>query len=977
MTKQHAAITDWARVKAILFEALAAPEAERHQRAEDLCADFPHLLAEVLDLLALDEDASLVIDKPAAVESDLTLDPERASFRDPKRIGRFEILEKLGQGGMGSVYLARSGAAETPAKVAIKIIRSGFASERIGNRFQQERDILANLKHPGICRLLEGGTDRHGAPYFVMEYIEGQPIHHYCDLFRMSIADRLRLLVEVCEAVDFAHRNLIVHRDLKPCNILVTSNGQPKLLDFGIAKLLMDMPDRPGGPLTATHMRPMTPAYAAPEQVLGHPVTTALDIYALGLLLYELLSGRQAQPLKSCRHSDLIRVVVKRNPPPFNQVLLPKDDPDRRENLTAIAEKRGTTLHQLRRTLQGDLEAITAKALRKEPDRRYPSAQALAEDIRRYLKGLPVQARQGRRLYVLQKWIQRHKRALAATTLLSFVLTTIGYVNWIEARRREETARRTREMTQFTVGLMVLASPEDRPAGIRQSEVPLLDMAERQLSEMKAVLPHQRSRLLRALGKVYQNRGMEERAPALLREALTLELSHEPIDDREVLETRLLLLQHYMGVGSFDEGFAQVDEIEAILDRATDLDTPMRATTLASLLEYRVNAMGFWAGDEKALAPLYTKLAAIFENEHDKTSDFYISFLKAATRYRMMESKFQDAVVLSEEAMARAEAFYGPEHAVTAEIQADHAILMVRMFQTLQARTHFETSLPVLERHLGKNHPKLGFFYSYRAVVDYNQNRTEAAEAGLADAMRILERTNLKTRLHLLSSLYYLLFSVQNSGNTEASKPLLTKALETLGEDTPHLACASGFHLLYATYLMERGEFEEAEHHYRKALAYRREALGENHFLTAYAYLGMGAWHGIQGAYDASEPYLEQGISIATPLGDKGFQVKSTGLAYLAQMHRRRGRHDEAIQIIDRLTPELDAFWGRNGRYAVGNRLLLASILLDVERFDDAQSVLEEAKGRITEASNLPAGMLLQMENMEKILAEHLAETDP
>jgi non-specific serine/threonine protein kinase/serine/threonine-protein kinase len=399
----------WARVKTILGEALDLAPAQRPAYLETACAGDGVLRTEVESLLTAGSEEWGFFDTPPEVrlpEPDALLPPSRVG----ERIGAYELVSELGRGGMGMVYLARRADDQFQKKVAIKLIRPGMASELSLGRFRSERQISASLEHPHIARLLDGGTTPNGEPYFVLEYVEGEPLIEYCDRRRLPIDARLRLFGEVCAAVQYAHQNLVVHRDIKPSNVLVTADGVPKLLDFGIAKLLN--PD--GAPVpadeTGTLFRMLTPDYASPEQIRGERITTASDIYALGVVLYELLAGRKPYHVTGSEPGELMRVVCDRDP----------------EKPSVAAKSR---------ELEGDLDAIVLKAMRKEPERRYASVGELSADLKRHQTGVPVLARRGTFSYRAGKFARRHRVILAAAALVAIALAGGVVATLREAQR--------------------------------------------------------------------------------------------------------------------------------------------------------------------------------------------------------------------------------------------------------------------------------------------------------------------------------------------------------------------------------------------------------------------------------------------------------------------------------------------------------------------------------------------------------------
>lgn len=409
----------WQRLKGLFTGALALPPDERASFLAGACANEEALRIEAEALLASHEKAGGFIEPPAAE-------------RPRGRIGPYEIVRELGHGGMGTVVLAVRADDAYRREVAIKVIRRGMDTEDIVRRFRTERQILAGLADPNVAALLDGGTTADGLPYFVMEYVEGEPIDVFCDARRLGVTGRLELFRAVCSAVQYAHRNLVIHRDIKPGNILVTPAGVPKLLDFGLAKILD--PSSQGAGATVTQLRILTPAFASPEQVLGGTITTATDVYSLGVLLYVLLSGCRPYGSETTSAEELARAVCETEPPRPSAVAA-------REPSSAAA--RGTSSERLRRSLAGDLDTIILKALRKEPERRYTSVEQLSEDLRRHLSGRPVSARSDSLWYRAGKFLGRHGLGTAAAAAVA-VLLLVGV--WEINRQRVRAERRFNEV---------------------------------------------------------------------------------------------------------------------------------------------------------------------------------------------------------------------------------------------------------------------------------------------------------------------------------------------------------------------------------------------------------------------------------------------------------------------------------------------------------------------------------------------------
>ncbi|HVS20365.1 MAG TPA: protein kinase [Pyrinomonadaceae bacterium] len=435
----------------------AAVELTPHDREAFLianCASDDELRREVSALLTAHESAGDFIQQPALVDVGLVANDGQANSNaavSGQQIGSYQILRELGRGGMGAVYLAARVDHSFDKQVALKLIKRGMDSDAIIKRFVMERQILANLDHPNIARLIDGGTTEDGLPYFVLEYIGGTTITRYCDQHKLNTMERLKLFRQVCAAVQFAHQNLIVHRDLKPSNIIVTEDGTPKLLDFGIAKLL-NADWSASVEATATIGRVLTPEYASPEQLRGLPITTSSDVYSLGVVLYEVLSGHRPFYFESRLPEDVARLITSSEPMKPSiaiariETARHTDDAEQISRTPeAISSTRDGNIEKLRRRLAGDLDNILLKALRREPGRRYASVQEFSEDLRRHLEGLPVLARPDTLSYRTGKFITRHKAGVAAAVIVVLTLLSATVITSWQARvARQERAKAER-----------------------------------------------------------------------------------------------------------------------------------------------------------------------------------------------------------------------------------------------------------------------------------------------------------------------------------------------------------------------------------------------------------------------------------------------------------------------------------------------------------------------------------------------------
>jgi eukaryotic-like serine/threonine-protein kinase len=455
---------DEAEIARIVARAGGLGPRERFAYIKAACAND----ADAFDRVLLAHNITRSGDRPAPAENDENEESFWEIDRTGQVLGSWSLRRRLGGGGMSDVYLAER-IGDYSHQVAVKLVRPGLVSRADHNRLRAERQILARLNHRNIARLLDGGTTADGIPYLVMEYVDGERIDLYCDRYRLTLSERLSLFRGVCSAVHAAHQNLVIHRDLKPSNILVTRDRTLKLLDFGIAKLIEVRESAHTVALTKADVRLFTPGHASPEQVRGELITTATDIYLLGVLLYELLAGRKPFEMRDVRLAEMELIICNQSPPLPSAVVNPRNtsalDMPR---LESVADARGTNPVRLRRELLGDLDNIVMKALRKEPERRYTSADELAADLRRYETGQPVIARRDTWRYRSSKFVRRHAMAVAASSAIVLLLAALAATMTFQAHRvsqeravAERERSRSEETARFLAGLFEIADPSE------------------------------------------------------------------------------------------------------------------------------------------------------------------------------------------------------------------------------------------------------------------------------------------------------------------------------------------------------------------------------------------------------------------------------------------------------------------------------------------------------------------------------------
>ena len=593
----------WRQVRQILEQALELTAARRPAYLESACAGNTALRREVETLIAADEQAGTGFLAGNAVEASTTLAaPEEPVSLAGARIGPYQIVEEIGHGGMGTVYRAVRADDQYRKQVAIKVVRAGLGDEFRVHRFRAERQILANLDHANIARLLDGGTTEDGRPYVVMEYIEGQSIDEYCDQRKLAVAERLNLFRTVCSAVAYAHQRLVIHRDIKPANILVTKDGEPKLLDFGIAKIL-DSEDS-GAEQTVTVMRLMTPEYASPEQVRGEPITTASDVYSLGIVLYGLLTGQRPYGRASRVARDIVQAVIETEPEK------PSASITRADTATAqiASETRDEVPEKLQRRLRGDLDNIVLKALRKEPERRYASVEQFSEDIRRHLEGLPVIARPDTFFYRSSKFVRRHKAGVAAAivVLLTLVVglavtvheTFIARAERAKAEQRFNDLRKLANSLLFEVHDAIQTLPGATPA-----RKLIVDRALQYLDALAKEAKGDLS-LQRELGAAYEkvgdvqggfrssNLGDVPGSIASYRKSLAIREAVVAADPANVAAQRELIISHgklsdaFTGVGDAAGSLRELRQLLPIAERLSAADPKNLADRRTLALAY-------------------------------------------------------------------------------------------------------------------------------------------------------------------------------------------------------------------------------------------------------------------------------------------------------------------------------------------------------------------------------------------------------
>ena len=836
----------WQEIQALFLAAADRPPAEQAAFLREACAADATLRDEVLALLAAEQRS---LEDPfisnAVARAARALAEAAGASRLGERVGPYRLLSELGHGGMGTVYLAERVDEQYQSRVAIKFVRGTLAAPELARRLRTERQILADLTHPNIAWLLDGGTADDGTPYLVMEYVEGEPIDEWCEHRHLDLRGRLALFRHVCAAVQHAHQALIVHRDLKPSNILVTADGTPKLVDFGIAKLLAGEGE---GDATGT-LRLMTPAYAAPEQARGGRVSVATDVYALGGVLYRLLTGQAPVDLREATPGEIERRICEVVPP------LP----------SAAATTRSAAW---RRGLKGELDTIVLTALRKEPERRYATADALAGDLARFETGRPIRARPASGLYRLRKFVARHRAAVGGAALLLLALAAgLGTTLW-QARRARAALALSLETRDFLLGLFRASDPsENRGAQITARELlargaarvdslsdhPALQadvletlarvemslgeyrlalaMADRQIALRKAIPGEPDSLVAQALltrGEALDHLGVPDSSAAALEQVIALERAGGRAESRIMMVALDFLAAEYGRLGRDSAARATLREVIAVQRRVLPPDAPERVVPLSDL------------GLRLAIEGRYTEAVPTLREAMRVATARDSAMLRPATLealdnlgMALRESgHYDEAEPLVRRELALRVRVLGPRHRATGSTYFSLGLLLALRGgagDLRQSDSLLHAALDVFRATLGPSHRAVAYAEYALGVLALRKNDPAAAEAWLRQALEIRRASLQDSPRETVRTLVWL-GQAQRARSPAASLATMLEAdslaAATLSAGDPVRSRAA---IGLAVTLALRGRTVEAEPMYRRAMAALAARIGDTH----------------------------------------------------------------------------------------------------------------------------------------------------
>ncbi len=871
----------WQQAKALFFEALDHAPDERAAFLDAACAGDAALQAQVAALLQADAtDSGGVLDAPV-------LTPPASANDDADlgmQVGVYRLVRKLGRGGMGNVYLAERTDGSFHQQVALKLIRRGLDTDDILSRFQYERQILASLDHPHIATLHDGGMTDDGRPYFVMEYVDGEPITDYCDHNRLSTRQRLALFRTVCRAVQHAHRNLIVHRDLKPSNILVTYDGTVKLLDFGIAKLIRDEADG-GFSMTATGQRVMTPEYASPEQVRGEAITTATDVYQLGVLLYELLTGQRPYRIEERVRWAIERAIVEEEPTrPSTAVHAATTE---REKAEAISMARATRPKELARALVGDLDTICLTALQKDPERRYVSADALSEDVRRHLSGLPVLARSDHALYRVQKFVRRHwVGVMASAAVLVALVAGLGTALWQAGVARSE-ATKAAAINTFLQEMLASADPQNEGREVKVIDV--LDAASERAGEALTEQPEVEAAVRNTLGVTYTTLAAYEEAEHELRRALTLREQELGAAHPDVAESQINLGELFHVQGQYDEARRLYHQALAAYEQRYGPYHQMVALSLGNLAVAYLDDGDYASAEPLLWRTLDVDEALLGADHPDVAIDLgnLGVLLVRQERYAEAEPLYRRALAIQQQALGR-------EHPVTVTTMSYLGNLLDNTGKRDESEQVHREALALYQKLYGDDHPRVAYGLSNLGALLINQEDFEGAAVLYRQAMAIQQASYEGEHPRIAVSMLNLGRALRGMGDVSAAEDWYRQAIAmwrtTLSADHPYLA--RGLYNL-GLLLLSNDQTTDAEPPLREALTIYETSLSGDQPLAAAARSALGESLWGQGRHAEAESLLVTAYSALQQAPPADTLLSWQARERLRDFYRDQGRGEE------------------------------------------------------------------------------------
>ena len=958
----------WEKIQSLFERALEIDPTERNIFLKKECGDDKELFEEVISLLKADTEAHSIFS--ASVSDYISIDEKTLSG---KIFGNYRAVEQIGSGGMGSVYLAERADGQFEQKVALKIIKPGMNSKEIVSRFEAERQILARLQHPNIARLLDGGISDSGLPFFTMEYVDGLPITEYCDKNNLSIDERLELFIKVCDAVMFAHQNLVIHRDIKPGNILVQEDGTVKLLDFGIAKVFEE--DEKQKFVTRTGVRVMTPEFASPEQVRGDPVSTATDIYSLGLVLYHLLTGYPPYKVDTTSAIELEKAICLTEPTKPSTMLIKisglSSTEEKKLSPGYISQTRKTSIPKLKKIISGDLDNICLMVLQKEPSRRYNSVALFITDIRNHLNGLPVIARKSTASYRAKKFIQRHKVGVAVTSISLIVIAavTIFYtIQLAEQRDKAELeAEKSRKVSEFLAGLFEVSDPsQSKGKDITARE--LLDNGARKIEVEMKDEPEVQAMMLDVIGRVYRTLGIYDKAESYMLEGLTIrqKMLDESDPDLALSYFNLGEMYHYKNdYVKAEEYYRKALEIRDAaygtdnLDVASSIDLISRlerdkrnfhiADSLARVaMEIRLkltsdsdyvmvdsyHSLAMLAdinGNSEEAERFLRKEAEILKREGKEYPAFLSNFAQVLSR----NSKFNEADSIIKKALEVSREYYGEEHPYFANTIEQYALFKNDMGFSDTALAMMNSVIVIREKVFGENSKDYTLTLNNVGRMYYNLNQYDKSIEYFKEAIKISYEIGdtISAEGNYVANLAKSQYAAGQYQNSISSwEAVLKTDLKDFGDKHPYVAEDIAYVAKINSLI---GNTKKAEELYRKSL---------DGYPMAVAMLGLGQILTVNGSTVEADTLLRKALEILITKRPEGHPEISEAQTLLAENLITQKKYDEAEKYLQESYTSLNKRFGSEDQKTIDVVKKLIRLYNEQGKFDKANEFKQKLK---------------------------------
>ena len=869
----------WERVQTVFHLAADLPETERVPYVSAECADDPTLAAEVLAMLEEDARADSLLDRDVSHVAKAMLDAAVVPVLPLDNFGPYRISSVLGEGGMGVVYLAER--SDLGSRAAIKILRDAWLSPSRRERFAAEQRTLAQLNHPSIARLYDADTLPDGTPWFVMEYVEGVPLTAYCDTHASTIANRLRLFREVCEAVQHAHRHAIIHRDLKPSNILVTSEGEVKLLDFGIAKQLEGME----ADLTRTGLRAMTPAYAAPEQVAAGRLGIHTDVYSLGVVLYELLAGQLPFDFADTSPNEMERIILEDEP----------ERPSSKARRTPALPVGSSRRQFASKTQWADLDVLCLTAMHKDPARRYASVEALIRDVDHYLAGQPLEARPDALRYRAGKFVRRNWRAvsMAAVTVAMIIGLTVFYTQRLANARNVALAETARTLRIQRFMLDLFQGNEDEAVGPADS-LRVLTVVDRGVQQARSLgqEPAVQAELFETLGSLYRTLGKFGPADSLLRTSLT--------QRRELYgSSHPAVAASLISLGELRIAQAEYDSAEALIRSGLDIAKRTLAPRDPAIGK-ATKALGqvlYEKGDYDKAVPVLDE-AIRLQTRGDTASPGLASAITDLANTYFYLGKFALADTLNQRALAMDRELYGSRHAYVADVLINLGAIRFEWAKYPEAEAYYREALDINRAWYGPDHPETASSLTALGRCLASEQKLTEADTVLRQALEALERTYGPVHPRVASALNEYSRVKQSEGKldeAEAGFRRMADIYRTIYHDKHYVISIALSNI--AGVLQERKRYAEAEALFREAVKRYDGLLAPDHQLVGIARARLGRAIRLQGRWAEAERESLAGYTILMKQSTPSVTWVQRARMDLAIEYDSLGRSQDAAKV--------------------------------------------------------------------------------